>query len=337
MLYLISEYMKTFPYKQPLILLNFKETEKSLHEMSIDEVNAITTTWEAVEPSVALCMKREIAAYLDWLSEKGINANFEAKNIVIHTISKDVVGIYSTKDIQKYFDMLVKAVERAEIKTGKSIPLNFLKMSRAIGILSFYGLNEDDILELRRDDVTSDGVKGYDLPLTNDDIDILLEYKNFTTFDNGQDLKGTGYIRMSRAYIVPVKYLNRYLCDLKIDKEHEFLKDILKTNNLRRFGQFNKAYQEEKLHNEKIVLNNKTPQWFNDIFQVSVNWLTKMKKEYIAYRDKRDLVCPEVNQVNKIHQQTKEKIIQQINTINDKIYDLRQEVEELKSQLNLLE
>ena len=337
MLYLIDEYMKEYPHKQFPDLLKFADTERNLHEMTSEEANSVTAKWEAVEPSVALSIKRRIAQYLDWLSEKGVEVNLEAKNIKIHTIEKDTVGIYSTRDIQKYFDMLEKAVEKSEAKTGKNIPLNFLKMSRAIGILSFYGLSEEDILELRRDDVTSEGVKGYDLPLTNEDVDRLLEYKNLTTFDNGQDLKGTGYVRMSRSYIVPVKYLNRYLHDLKIDKEYEFLKDVLKTNNLKRFGKFNMAYHEEKVCGDKIVVNAKTPKWFDDIFKVSVNWLTKMKKEYIVYRDRRDLVCPETTQVNRIHQQSKEKIIQKLNTINDKIYDLNQEVEELKAQFNLLD
>lgn len=335
MLYLIDLYMKEYPHKQFNELLKFAESKKNLHEMTTEEVNSVTAKWEAVEPSAVLSIKRKIAQYLDWLSEKGVDVKLEAKNIEIHTITRDSVGIYSTDDIQKYFDMLVKAIEKTVAKSGKEIPTNFLKMSRAIGILSFYGLSEEEIIALRRDDVSIDGVRGYDLPLTSKDIEVLLAYKNLTTFNNGQDLKGSGYVRMSSSYTVTVKYLNRYLHDLKIDEEYAFLKDVLKTSRLNTFGKFDIAYREEKKRGEVIAVNGRTPKWFSDIFKVSVNWLTKMKKEYIAYRDRRDLVLGATTQTNEKNKQTNEIIIRRINAIKNTICDLQKEVEELESQLNL--
>lgn len=334
MLYLIDLYMKEYPHKQINELLKFAEAKENLHEMTTEKVNSLTAKWEAVEPAVALSIKRKIAHYLDWLSEKGIDVKLEAKNIEIHTIARDSVGIYSTDDIQKYFDILVNAIEKTVAKSGKEIPTNFLKMSRAIGILAFYGLSEEEIISLRRDDVSINGVRGYNLPLTSKDIDTLLAYKNLTTFNNGQDLKGSGYVRMSSSYTVTVKYLNRYLHDLKIDDEYAFLKDVLKTSRLNTFGKFDIAYREEKKRGEIIAVNARTPQWFADIFKVSVNWLTKMKKEYIAYRDRRDLVSEPITQTNEVDKQTNDDIRSRINTIKNTIYDLQKEVEELESQLN---
>lgn len=334
MLYLIDEYIKRGHKKTPE-LLRFEAEEKNLHEMTSEEVNSITAAWEAVEPSVALSMKRRIAQYLDWLTDNRVNVCLEAKDINIPTIAKDTVCIYSTNDIQKYFDMLERV---ANDKDGKSPSVNLIKMHRAVSVLAFYGLTDEEILDLRWDDVTSGGVKGYDISLTEQDVTVLLAYKNLDRFDNRHLLQGNKYVRTSSAsWAADKTYLNRYIQRLNVNVEYEFLKDVLKTLSLRTFGKFDNAYHKEKACGEIVSINARTPKWFSDIFKVKSTWLTKMKRDYIAYRERRDLISPLPTQVGKIKQQTKEEIIKRINTIHDKIFELTQEVQTLTSKLNQLD
>lgn len=338
MLYLISEYMKENPYKKIPALLAFADAEKNLHEMTAEEANLITSNWKPVNFSDALYALRSIAHYFEWLKKQEVEVSIEAKNIKIPTISKDTISIYSTKDIQYYFDMLEKAVETSSVISGESISTNFIKMNRAVGVLSFYGLTEAEILDLNLEDISDGGVKGYNLPLTAQDINVLLAYKNFSKFDNGRALCGSKYIRTSSMVkAADSKYINRYLHEIKISEEYEFLKDVLKTSHLRTLGKFDEAYRQENKRGETISVKVKTPDWFADIFKVGSTWLLKMKREYIAYRERRDRVSPLPTKVEKIKQQTREDIIKDINTINDKILELTQEVQTLTSKLNQLD
>lgn len=329
MLYLIEKYIAQFPYRQIPELLRFKDCGANLHEMTLDEVNEVVSNWSPVLPETAENTKRKIAQYLEWVAEQGQTLAFDISKVkfpVKENTSEYV--IYSTKDIQKYYNILYSAIERKAVANGTSGSTQIFRMTHAAGILAFYGLTDKQILNLDLSDVQADGVRGYDLPLTQEDISILLDYKNMHKHDNNNTLKGEKYIRNRSVtgQTTDSYFLNRPLSKIDVEEKYIYLRSLLKTSQLNLFGKFDRAYAEEKKHGEKIVMRGKTPQWFSDIFQASENWLTKRKKEFISYRDFRD-------ENNRSTDNTNDKIMKQLNAINSQIAKLNQEAEELRKQL----
>lgn len=315
MLYLIDKYIEEYPYRKILELLRFKDCSKNLHEMTLDEVNEIVAKWKPVIRSTAENTKRKIAQYFDWLATQQVNISFDISKVKfpIKEKSTDHV-IYSTKDIQKYFDILYAAIERRAAQNGTSGSTSCFLRCHAAGILAFYGLSDEEILQLDLSDVQPDGVIGYDLPLTKEDLEVLMSYKSLQKYDNNKNFQSTKYIRGSSD-------INRTLIIADIEEKYSYLKSLLKTSQLNVFGKFNRAYYEEKKHGKKLSMGDKTPEWFDDIFHLKTNWLIKRKKEYIAYRDDRD------------EKFSKDLVVKRIAELNDKIAEYKQEVEELQKLL----
>lgn len=325
MLYLISDYAAENPRRKIAELLRFEEESKCLHEMTADEVNAVTSKWTAVNLQTAVGYKLKISQYIDWLKKKGVDSSFDPKDVVIPIKKEPQAEIYSTKDIRRYYEIL----EIAALKSGMASTLTF-KMTKAAGILAFYGLSDQQILDIRLLDVTENGVAGYDLPLTKADIDCLLDYKNLQVFENRKPLFGSRYIRTANPDIpATVEYLNRPLLTLEIDPKYDYIIDALRTSKLNLYGKFDRAYHEEKKHTIKILTTRQAPQqWFADIFKLGQNQLIKRKKEYVAYRDLRDSL-----ETNILTQEEREYVINRINTLNSNIADMQKEVERLRKQL----
>lgn len=321
MLYLIDKYIEQYPYRQIPELLRFEECSENLHEMTLAEVNAEVATWKAVLPVTAENTKRKIAQYLEWLSAQGEVVCFDVSKIEIPTKEKtDEYVIYSTNDIHRYYDVFFMAIEQYATAHGTNVNNQIFQMTHAAGVLAFYGLTDKQILDLELSDIQADGVRGYDLPLTKEDIDVLLRYKNLTVYTNGTTLKGTKYIRNNKIEAtIDTYFLNRPLSKANVDEKYSYLKALLKTSQLNLFGKFNRAYNEEKRRNEELVVRGKTPQWFIDIIQASENWVGKRKKEYIAYRYNRD--------------HKNEAVTAKLEAIEAEIAKLNQEAEELRKQM----
>lgn len=336
MLYLISEYINANPQKKKesfLELLRFEKASKYLHEMTIDEVNAETSKWSPVSKETAVKTKLKISQYVKWIAEqdRNIEIAFNVKDIVLPLKETITAEIYSTKDIRHYYEILELSINRMATRNGTSFSPAYLLTAKAAGILAFYGLSDEQILALDLSDVTSDGVAGYDLPLTQRDIDTLLEYKRLTKFDNHKTLKGTKYIRTVTPNMQPtVSYLNLAFKYIEVEDDYKYLTTALRTPQLNLFGKFNKVYQEEKSRGEDIASTRQIPQWFADIFKVSKNWLTKMKKEYLDYRSKRDALEFSIAGEK---QAKNEEISSRIVTLQAEIAEKIKEVDELRSQL----
>lgn len=340
MLYLIDDYIKECleitPDKKFFELLRFKDAEKYLHEMTLKEVNKEVSAWAAVNEKTAANTKRKFGQYLKWLAKKGVSVNFSASDIALPIKEIDEKIIYSTADIHRYYNQLEAALKNKNERKSEDTNLFSYYMTHAAGILAFHGLSDKEILNLDLSDVQPDGILGYDLPLTKEDIDVLLRYKYMTKCINGKNLQGTKYIRAASTKVEPdAQYMSRPLIVLDVDEEYEFLKVILKNSYLNLYGKFDRAYRFEKTSEEKLLERGKIPQWFSDIFKVSQNWLTKRKKEYIAYREKRDRLCPVDSTLMTTQEKNlkKETIKGKIVAIKEYINQLNKEVEELQNQL----
>lgn len=339
MLYLISNYINENPRKKEKNfweLLRFEKTSKYLHEMTIDEVNEETSKWSPVSKDTAVKTKFKISQYLKWLESKcdNITIAFDVKDVVLPIKETVSAEIYSTKDIRHYYELLELSLNRMATKNGTSLSTNYLLMVKAAGILAFYGLSDEQILALDLSDVTESGVAGYDLPLTQCDIDALLEYKNLERFDNHKILKGSKYIRTVTPNTQPdVSFLNSPFKYMEVEGGYKYLTTALRTQQLNLVGKFDRVYREEKSRSEDIAKTRSIPQWFADIFNVSKNWLTKMKKEYLEYRNKRDAL---EHSIAAEKQAKKTAIANQISMLQTEIEAKMKEVDELKLQLRQL-
>lgn len=289
MLYLINEYMAERNNLQAFELLKFESYPKYLHEMTIKEVNEIISGWNPVLPRTAMYTARKIGQYLEWLEKRGVSVAFKASELIFPIKKDNEAMIFSTVDIQKFYDILYGAIERQATLNGTNASTDVFLMTHAAGILAFYGLSDKQILDLDYSDVQPDGVRGYDLPLTQDDINVLMSYKNFKTYENRKSLKGEKYIRsVVYGQTLDGQYINRPLSRVVCEDEYKFVREILTTSKLNLFGKFNRVYLEEQKRGELIPDKGVIPEWFSDIFKVSINWRGKRRKEYISYRNARN-------------------------------------------------
>ena len=289
MLYRIEEYEKMYPEYNVGALAKFKDAPKNLHEMSLDEINAITSEWKPLSENSIIYYQKSIRYYFEWLKSQGVKVDPSIARKIKMPLADTEFLIYSTKDLAYHYDKLFKYVERLSVIEGVEHSLDVYYMCYAAGILSFYGMTAEQIIALTISDVQSTGVIGYDLPLTQADIDVLMHYKNVQRVGVRKPLRGTTYIRSARVQEIDKNFLSRPLRKLKFDEDNEYLKKLLSIQNLYVLGIYNRIYQIEKQRGEQLVLRNSDPKWFTDMFKgIKANVLTPYKKEYIAYREERD-------------------------------------------------
>lgn len=292
MLYKIEEYVKEYPQRPLQALEKFRYCSKNLHEMSLKDINELVSTWNPLDEGTALNQKKQIVYYFRWLKENGINVNTEMPYDIQIPLSTKKYLIYSTNDLAKYYNILFNYLERQATITGGSFNKDSYYMCYAAGILAFYGLTEEQILELDLSDIQNTGVNGYDIPLSKHDIYILLSYKNLSRMANNMPLYGSKYIRSTRknGESIDKAYLSRPIWRITFEKEYAYLKNLLRVSNLYWLGVYNRIYEYETTNfsNECIQINKTTPDWFVDfIGEVSKAQLVSRKKEYMEYRLER--------------------------------------------------
>ena len=292
MLLFFDEYIAEYPRRQVGVLKKFETAPEYLHKMTSPEVNEFAKDWQPVIQLTANKHRRFINQYLTWLAdEKSVEVVLDARKIEFPTESQFAHYIFNTDDLHNAYEMLGKAAERAAALANISQPEKSVLMTHVTDILMFYGLTEEQILALDLSDIQKDGVAGYDLPLTEKDIEILLEYKNLTVFSNNVPLLGTKYIRTTYTgeIISPdPRFFSRSLDRMVIEKEYAYLKTLLKPNQVALMGKFNRVYEYEKTHNEMIRAGETTPAWFRQIMEISGDWISTRKKDYLEYREARN-------------------------------------------------
>lgn len=316
MIYKYEEYAAANP-KRPLQVLNkFKDTKKNLHEMSIDEINSVVSSWDALVPGSVFNQKSAIKNYFVWLNANGVSVDPEIVKDIKFPLKKEVYLIYSTEDIKYYWDLILKNAEKFSIKYNEPFNSQFYWMCQAVGILSFYGMNAQEILNLTLSDVQPNGVLGYDLPLTKEDIDILLRYKNLKEYSGSQRLIGYKYIRSTKSDEISNKvYLNYSLVRIKCDEEYNYIKTLLTDSNLYKLGLYNRLFEYEIRNKVKLEINTKTPEWFTRIVgKCSEGKLTKLRKEFNEYRFERF-----EKKADSIHQIVDEDKSKSSSVVNDNV------------------
>ena len=297
MLYLFDEYVAEYPNRYTSALEKFKSYTTYLHEMSFCEVQEIVSNWKPLSERTAYNQRKQILYYFQWLQSQGIKVDITIPQKLEIPLDIKKFLIYSTADIAYYYNELFKFLEKQCTINGTSYSKKSYYVSFAASILAFYGMTEEEILALDLSDVQKDGVKGYEnLPLTEDDIQVLLAYKNVTRYANNKPLLGKKYIRSANNCEIDKAFMSRPIWRIAFDEEHLYLKNLLRVSNIYYLGLLNRLYNIDSVSEKRIEANNNHPQWFIDMLNDEIgdgsdlapNTYTAYKKDYIAYRKERE-------------------------------------------------
>lgn len=292
MVYKFNEYVAAFPKKPVSILKKFESESKNLHEMSTKEINAIIASWGGTTPATAMNRKSMIKLYLDWLAETGVSVKANPEEIVVPVKNAEFF-IYTSEILHEYWDRYFKSCEREAAKLGEFHSRARYLTSYVSNILSFYGLTAKQILALDLSDVQPSGIANYDIPLTQTDIDVLLEYKGLNELANNKKVSGTKYIRS--AGTVTEDTLDYGISHGACGEDVKALKRILTCKNVYKLGRYAEIYAEEKRTGKLVDLSNRAipADWFIKQIGLIVGGevkparITAYKKDYEAYRSER--------------------------------------------------
>lgn len=289
MLYLFDDYISEAPNKNSSIFGKFQDLQKNLHEMSVEEIDDVLSDEEYTANTIQN-YRSYLRSYLDWLLAHGVDCDLSIADKIKFNESKAQYLIFSADDIHKQYEILF---DFAKELYGAKFTRTTYFLSYAAGILAFYGINPEDILKLDYDAISKNGVRGYELPLSKKDIDVLLSYQAYKG-RSGKLGFGGKYIRTEKPKLeLKPEYMSRPIWKLKYDKEHAYLQQILNVVYLYKLGRFARMYERELTSPEKISMLCKNPKWFTDEFSEynSQAALTNVKKDYLAYKAEREANC----------------------------------------------
>lgn len=289
---LYDEYKAEFPNRNHSVLNKFASAGVNLHETALEQINAVTGKWDALSEKTADDQRGAIRLYLAWLKTKGVEVSFTADDVVL-PLKQEPFVIYDNKTLHETWGRFFKACDRQATINGANFSETSYSMSYAIDILSFYGLTIEQIIELDLSDVQPTGIIGYDLPLTEKDMDILLDYKNLENLENRKKLTGHKYLRSAGE--INLKSITMALRKAEVADEDKWLKSVLTYRNVFKLGVFSRMYETEKNSYRKVRGGNATlPEWFTEGAEKILgrkppaNRLTQYKKEYLAYKAERE-------------------------------------------------
>lgn len=344
MVYRLDDYKNAYPNRPLAVLNKFQDCSKNLHEMSLDELNAFVKGWKPNDNQRTVdSWKRDIINYFKWLQTQGCKTDTAIIRKINFPVLEKKYLIYSTSDIRHYYELLFQKLEQQAALTGKNSSPTTYYMSYASSILMFYGLSEEEIIALDLSDVQPNGIIGYEnLNISEEDMKVLMDYKNLKVLSNNMSLVGTKYIRATAKNRdnVDAAYLFRPVS--RLDSSFGEIKTLLRPLNIQLLGKFNLVFQYEHEHNELIEINKVTPQWFMEIMgttaEQTVIW---HKKEYVKYRQERinnEKSKPESKQTDadeaKLNELTEalNDTLTQINGLTNAVADIQNQIELIKNK-----
>lgn len=340
-IYKYGEYFEAYPnrIRAKSLFDKFNKTEKDLHTMSIEEINAITSTWDKLAYTTVEKIRKEIKLYFDWLAESGIKVDLNVyKKMDIPTKANEYL-VYTTDTLREYWEIAFNALNRYATIKGKTFSRDTYLVNYAACLLSFYGMTTEQILNLDLYDVTEEGVKGCAYDIKPEDLEILLEYRNLRKLSNNMTLDGSKYIRSGRVAAdakITKDFLTASLQKAdNMEEKYKYLKALLTDTTMFKLGKFCRAYEYEVENNVAVDGQRNIPDWFINIMgEPKHNTLLKFKKEFIEYRQERKnaeingKVAPK-NFENKIEQP---KIIEKIDKKVPEFYSVNKEINIVKEE-----
>lgn len=302
MVYLMDEYIKKFPYREKIIkaaLKDFLESNKEFHKMTLGEINEVLAEHKPISMSVIACYRAAIRNYLDWLASSGIETSPEIANEIIYPESIYSFVVYNTDMLHNLWEDFLMDYSISKETNGKTPRPETFLTCYATDILAFYGMTFQEIASLQLEDVTKNGIRGYDLPLTERDVDVLMEYKGLETTGNGKQLIGSTYIRTVSGEILSDTFdsaIRKIKAPVDCTIEMQPIKRVFGFQNMFQLGVYNRMYEYEKAHVVKVKFNSPDPEWLAFFYKqhpteremTSRTFIQRFKRCYIQYREERN-------------------------------------------------
>lgn len=290
--YKCKEYFEEYPnrIKSKGVFDKFAMASKNLHEMTLDEINQITSTWDGFAYATANKMRKEIKLYFDWLWEKDYDVDTEMYKKMNIPVKNNEYLIYSTDRLRYYWDMILDAMEKYAKARNRGFSRDSYLVNIAACILRFYGMTIDDVFELPRWDVTENGIKGYDYNIKKEDLEILIKYRDLKELQNKMTLTGDKYIRSGRNDSqIPRDFLTAAMRKSdNVDEKYKYLKSYLTDTYCYKMGLFYRVYEYEVNNHTTVDEKRNIPRWFIELVgNPTQGKLLVLKKEYLEYREER--------------------------------------------------
>lgn len=282
MVYLMNEYIESFPSRKKVsetVLGKFMECDKQFHNMTIAEINEVLSESNPLSAAVIAIYRTAMRNYLEWLRSNGVETNPEIVNGVIFPESQYSFAIYNSDMLHNLWEDFFENHKRAKEAMGKTPRIETYLICYASDILAFYGMTPQQIITLQLHDVSEEGVAGYELPLTERDISVLMAYKTLDTTGNGKKLIGTTYIRTVSGKV------SEGSLDSQIEKIKAPGDCTIEMQPVKRTLGIGKVYR-----------NTRTPEWLLDFAKIaacekeknSPTFIRGFKDSYIKYREERN-------------------------------------------------
>lgn len=159
---------------------NFEKDKKYIHEMSIQEVLAVT---EREGGNSSYQYRLTVMDYLSWLNDTyAINTAELVYGITSSNVDGVYVGVYDVNDLIKTVDDVFEQYEVARERSLKQVLSVIEQDTKILYYLEWYGIYHKDTSSIRLSDVKDKG-KTIFVPALNKDIHIDNEYIAKYIFD----------------------------------------------------------------------------------------------------------------------------------------------------------
>lgn len=173
--------------------------------------------------------------------------------------------IYNVDDFFSKWDLLMQDVKNIKTKRGEDFFEDAYNVQKAIAILLFHNLRTEDVIKIRLDDITKEGIKNCDVELSQRELDFLYQYRMQDGFHRigGKtgDMCYTRYaqntlVRTFKTQAISVDTITSLFGKRKFEGSEYY--SLFNPNTLRTACQYRKLYEYCKEHNLDLTQQGKS-------------------------------------------------------------------------------
>lgn len=214
--------------------------------------------------------------------------------------------VYGIDDLYDKWELLLHEVKRKKISEGRDFYEDNYYTAFAVVLLSWYGISVENMILIQKNDVSADGIKGYEnISFDKRTMDFLMMYANTDFIHRNKNFGVENSLFMQSTFIrttedLPVTY--QTVADLfskvrfPLLKESQWIKKLFTPNQVLIAGQYDRIYQYGKITNVNFADTNRNKKithemilYISDIFdykydpQKKASFIAKLKMYSTRY------------------------------------------------------
>lgn len=164
--------------------------------------------------------------------------------------------VYGIDDLYNKWELLLSEVKKQKISEGRDFYEDNYYTALAIVLLSWYGCSIEEILSINKDDVSENGIKGFEnISFDRRDLNFFIMYANTNFMHRNKNFGVEKAVYMQSTFIrttedIPIT--SQTISDMfskvrfPIPKESEWLRKLFTSNQVLLAGIYDKIYQYGK-------------------------------------------------------------------------------------------